>query len=299
MKNDVRDAIAAKFVEALNAGVIPWRKPWVAGQGRPRNATTGKPYRGVNAMYLGLIGSLRGYTSSRWLTLNQCRKEGGRVKYEEMRNGTAVIFWKFMKREEDRPDGLTVIKTFPLCRSFTVYNVDQCEGLPEKITTAKDVPTFTGSPIESAQKIIDGMPNRPTLNIIDSEHAYYAPMTDTVVVPKMEQFVSSEAFYSTTFHELAHATGHGSRLNRDGVMQGKGFGSESYSKEELIAEMTAAFLSSECGILDKVEQNSTAYVQHWAKRIGSEPRLIIDAAAAAQKATDFILGVKFGTDSEE
>jgi antirestriction protein ArdC len=293
MANDIRDTIAQKFLDALNAGIIPWRKPWGGSSARPRNAITQKPYRGVNALYLGLLANIKGYPTGEWLTLNQCKKAGGRVQGSEWKNGTAVVFWKFMKREK-MVNGQKVEETFPLCRSFTVFNRAQCEGLPLPKETS-----YTNNTIETAQRIVDGMPNAPVMNIVQSDSAHYTPSTDTVTLPLLSQFVNAESFYATTFHELAHATGHKSRLNRDGVMAGQGFGSTSYSKEELVAEMTAAFLSAECGILDQVEQNSTAYVQHWAARLNKEPRMIIEAAGAAQKAADYILGTTFQTDDED
>jgi antirestriction protein ArdC len=293
MATDIRDAIAQKFLDALNAGIIPWRKPWAGGSARPRNAITQKPYRGVNALYLGLLATVKGYPTGEWLTLNQCKKAGGRVQGSEWKNGTAVVFWKFMKREK-LVNGKMVEETFPLCRSFTVFNRAQCEGLP----AGKEI-VYNNHTIEDAQRIVDGMPNAPKLNITESDSAHYMPSFDTVTLPKLSQFVNAESFYATAFHELAHATGHKTRLNREGVMEGKGFGSDSYSKEELVAEMTAAFLSAECGILDKVEQNSTAYVQHWAAKLNSEPRMIIEAAGAAQKAADYILGTTFQKDDED
>lgn len=293
MKSDIRDAIAQKFLEALNAGIIPWRKPWAGSTARPRNAVTQKPYRGVNAFYLGLLASIRDYPTGEWLTVNQCKKVGGRVLGSEWKNGTAVVFWKFMKKEK-MVNGVKMTETFPLCRSFTVYNRAQCEGLPAPKETSNN-----NTPIETAQNILDGMPNRPTLVITESDSAHYTPRTDTVTLPKLAQFVNAESFYATAFHELAHATGHESRLKREGIMSGTGFGSNVYSKEELVAEMTASFLSAECGILDKVQDNSTAYVQHWVAKLNNEPRMIIEAAGLAQKATDYILGTTFDKKEEE
>lgn len=284
-KADVRDQIAAKFIEALEGGIIPWRKPWSGESGRPRNAITQRPYRGVNAMYLGLLQMVKGYKTGEWLTLNQCKTAGGRVKDAEFKDGTAVVFWKFIQKEEDGKK-----KSFPLCRSFIVYNRAQCEGLPEAPEAdAKDV-----TPIEAAQKIIDGMPNPPKIvTSKENGRACYIPAFDTVQMPSIGKFINAESFYATMYHELGHATGSDTRLKREGVMESKGFEADSYAREELIAEITSAFLCAEAGILEKVEDNSIAYVKGWASKLKSEPRLIIDAAGAAQKAADHILGVKF------
>jgi antirestriction protein ArdC len=155
--------------------------------------------------------------------------------------------------------------------------------------------TATVEPIMAAEKIFRGMKNPPRINVTDSDAAYYRPGTDEITLPNMGQFVNAESFYSTAFHEMAHSTGHKTRLDRG--LDGS-FGSDPYSREELVAEMTAAFLAAEAGILDKVQDNNTAYVQHWAARLGKEPRLILDAASAAQKAADYILGVTWDKASE-
>ncbi len=288
-RNDVRDAIAQHFLDALNAGTIPWRKPWNAGTGRPRNAVTQRPYRGVNAFYLGLLQTVRGYPTGEWLTLNQTLKAGGRVVYSEFKNSTEVVFWQFVKKEKT-VNGKKVSETFPLCRSFRVYNRAQCEGLPASKASAPAEHT----PIEAAQRILDGMPNRPTVNVVESEGAYYVPAIDSVTLPLLSQFVNAESFYSTAFHELAHSTGHKSRLGRDLSQQ-----REKYSKEELVAEMAASFLCAEADILDAVQDNATAYVMHWAEVLGKEPRMIVEAAGLAQKAADYILGTTFPKEEEE
>lgn len=286
-KFDIRDAIAGKFIEALNAGVLPWRKPWTGGaNGRPHNALSRKTYRGTNALYLGLIQMLKGYPTGGWLTFKGVTALGGRITPGE--KATAVMFWKFLKTK-DKVTGQD--KTIPMCRYYNVFNVAQTEGC----RIAETEPTRTLAPIDAAEKIFHGMPNRPTVNVCSSDAAFYRPGTDEIVLPLMNQFVNAESFYSTAFHEMAHSTGHKTRLNRglDGT-----FGSDPYSREELVAEMTAAFLAADAGILDKVQDNSTAYVQHWAARLGKEPRLILDAASAAQKAADYILGVSWGKASE-
>ncbi len=287
-KADVRDAIAQHFLDALNAGVIPWHKPWNAGAGRPRNSHTGTVYRGVNALYLGLLQTIRQYPTGEWRTLKNVLAEGGRVVYSEFNNPAQIVFWQFLKKEKI-VNGRKVTETIPLCRSFKVYNVAQCEGLPP----SKMLAPAEHEPIETAQRIIDGMPNRPTIAIVESEKAFYVPSQDSVTLPLLSQFINAESFYATAFHELAHSTGHDSRLKRPLSMMLK-----AYSKEELIAEMAASFLCAEAGILDKVQDNATAYVQHWAAVLGKEPRMIIEAAGLAQKAADYILGTTFSKDGE-
>jgi antirestriction protein ArdC len=192
-------------------------------------------------------------------------------------------------------NGKTQKSSFPMWKSYIVYNRDQCEGLPEYVPQEQS----GAAPIESAQSIVDGMKNAPRITVCDSDRAFYMPSADSITMPRLAQFYNAESYYSTMFHEMAHSTGHKSRLNRPGVMESQGFGSESYSKEELVAEITAAFLCGEAGILDKVEQNSKAYVQNWASRIGKEPKILLDAIGQAQKAADCILGVTFGKEGAE
>jgi len=285
MSQDIRDQIAARFVEALNAGTIPWRKPWSGGTtGRPHNVTTRKPYRGTNALYLGLVQMVKDYPTGQWATFKGVQSLGGRVLKGE--KATGIMFWKFLKTT-DKTTGRE--KTIPLVKHFNVFNIAQTEGCKVPTVPAREV-----SPIAAAEAIVANMPKRPTMRVVESTSAHYTPSTDTVTLPLMSQFVNAASYYATAFHELAHSTGHASRLDRS--LDGS-FGSDPYSREELIAEMTSAFLSAECNILDDVEDNSKAYVQHWAARLGKEPRLILDAASAAQKAADYILNVKFGEEA--
>jgi antirestriction protein ArdC len=273
MKKDVYKIITDRILEALEAGTCPWRKSWV-GVGMPRSMSTGKPYRGVNIFILGF----QPYSSAYWLTFNQCKKMGGMVKKGE--KGTPVVFWKFLRKTQD--DG--TVKQIPFLRYYTVFNVEQCEGID-----APDAPERTHTPLEAAEAIIGGMPKRPEINH-GGDRAAYCPSLDTIRLPKPEQFETAEAYYTTAFHELAHSTGHDSRLSRDLVAFSMDKGS--YSREELIAEMTAAFLSGEAGIDDTTLDNSAAYIASWRKALSDDPKLIIQAAGKAQKAADYILDRK-------
>lgn len=282
-KADVRDAIAAKFVEALEQGIVPWRKPWRGSGMTPRNPVTGTIYKGGNALYLGLLQWTNGYATGEWYTFNNVKAKGGNVRKGE--KGAGIYFWAFLEKVNPKTGKKEKI---PMVRPFTVFNRAQCDGLP----LAPEAERVDVNPIAEAQRIIDGMPTPPKI-VVSPEigQACYVPSLDTVRMPSIGQFINAESFYATMYHELGHATGAATRLKRDGVMESKGFGSESYSREELIAEITSAFLCAEVGILDKVEANSIAYVQGWASKLKSEPRLILDAANAAQKAADLILGV--------
>lgn len=279
MKSNIREEIAAAMVAALGKGIIPWRKPWTGSMGRPRNANSQKPYRGGNAFYLGLLQGMMGYSTGQWLTFNGAKTLGGSIRKGE--KGTQIFFWQFIKKE-DKATGKET--SFPYAKPYYIWNLDQTEGCQ---LATKEV--IRPEPIAAAEAIFRGMPKPPTMLV--GEEAFYNPTRDAVTLPMASTFRNMESYYATMFHELAHSTGHASRLDRK--LDGS-FGSDPYSREELVAEMTASFLCGECGIFDTVQENSEAYVQHWAAKLGSQPMLILEAAGAAQKAADYILNVKFG-----
>lgn len=275
-REDVRDKIAAAFIDALQGGVIPWRKPWRGAGMTPRNPVTGTIYKGGNALYLGFLQIANGYTSGEWYTFKGAQSKGANVRKGQ--KGSPIVFWSFIDKVNTKTGKKEKI---PLVRSSVVFNRDQIEGLPEREASA----VTAVSPIAMADAIVNGFSNAPELVHTEGDRACYYPMFDRVEMPAMASFTNAESYYHTLFHELAHSTGHDKRLKRPLSQM-----VEDYSKEELIAEITASFLSAEAGTLAAVQENSLAYVQGWAKRLGSEPRLILEAANAAQKAADLILG---------
>jgi antirestriction protein ArdC len=256
---------------------VPWRKPWRAES--PCNLLSGKPYRGVNVFLL----ASQGYGSRYWLTYQQADKLGGHVKRGE--HSSLVTFWHIgEERERTAPDG-TIEKSRPfLLRYYNVFNLEQTEGI--------DLPRVSSqsrvNPIEQCEAIVSGMPNAPRRE--QSVHAWYRPATDSVGMPARGLFSSAEEYYSTLFHELTHSTGHASRVGREGIEQLNTFGSESYSREELVAEMGAAMLCGISGIAPSTLENSAAYLQSWISRLRGDSRLLVSAASAAQKAADYIQG---------
>lgn len=282
-KGTVYDWVTEKIVAQLEAGVIPWQKPWTSQW--PMNLITKKPYRGLNVFLL----SVAGYASPYWLTFNQVRAKKGHVRKGE--HGTMVVFWKpseYLKKDADTGEEET--KKYMLLRYYMVFNVEQCDGLnvPAVATIEKQ---------ESAEKIIAGMPHAPKIHQ-SADRAAYSPLLDEVFMPSMGRFASPDGYYSTLFHELTHATGHKSRLDRPGVTSHNEFGSEDYSKEELVAEFGAAMLSSVAGITRNVE-NSAAYIQHWLGVLKADKRMLVSAAGAAQKAADYILNRSADVVTEE
>lgn len=269
----VYEIITNQILAELEKGEVPWRKPWRTLP--PANLMTKKPYRGINVFLLGFAG----YGSQFWLTFNQAKQLGGNIRRGE--HGTKIVFWKFY--ETEAADGEIEERKFAFLRYFTVFNLEQTEGLK---ALHELPPAF---PIESAESIVRGMPNPPAFE--QDSRASYIPSLDMVTIPSRTGFASQEEYYSTLFHELAHATGHEKRLGRDGFDVPQQFGSESYSKEELIAEMGSAMLCGVAGIEQNTLANSAAYLQPWIARLKADSKLVISAASAAQKATDYIRGV--------
>jgi len=285
---DVYQIITDRLISIMEQGIIPWRKPWNSGcEGGPLNLVSKRHYQGINCFLLGCSA----FTSPYWLTFKQAQQLGGNVLKGE--KGCPVIFWKVYEKED--PQATDGKKLLPVLRYYTVFNVEQCEGI-----TAPDSDTSTWyahDPIEAAENVILTMPNRPTVEI-GGGRACYSPLLDLVRVPELFRYEQPEEYYSTFFHELAHATGHKSRLNREGVTGNHFFGDAVYSREELVAEMAAAFLCGHTGIVNATIQNSAAYIQSWTRTLKGDRKLAIIAAAQAQKAADYILGRKPNQDGE-
>lgn len=273
---DNYEAVTARIIEALEKGVCPWHKPWASEY---YNGKTCHRYRGLNVPVLAVSG----FSDPRWMTYRQAQEMGGNVRKGE--KGTTVMFWKLMKAKEDgtQAEGEKT-KVFPVIKTYTVFNVEQIDGL-----TLPPVRTFEHQPLEEAEALVQAMPKRPGIEH-GGQRAFYSPSRDFVGMPTPESFESPEAYYSTLFHELTHSTGHSSRVGRfsTGDYTGK-FGSEPYAKEELVAELGAAFLRAACGIEAAPEvENSAAYLQSWLNVLKNDRRMLVNAAAQAQKAADFI-----------
>ena len=272
------EVITARILDALDKGEVPWRKPWSLPAGMKPQSVTGHPYRGINALLLGLSG----YTDPRWLTFRKAKELGGNVLKGQ--KATPVVLWKpITKQSEDGED-----KTIWLLRYYSVFNAMQCEGLPLPEVSTTEVREF--DPIAEAEGIIANMPHSPSIDHDGGDRAYYVPAFDSVHLPPRYAFEKPEEYYSTAFHELGHSTGHRSRLDRHGLETGiAAFGSQVYSKEELAAEFCSTFLCNESGIENTLD-NSTAYITGWAKKLRSDKRLVIVAASQGHKAADYILG---------
>ena len=288
MNNDVYQVITDRIIAQLEKGVVPWQKPWQGGEQMPRNLTSGRAYRGVNVFLLHAMC----YESPFWLTYKQASELGGHVKKGE--RACPVVFWKRLQvADKTEPTGN---KAVPFLRYYSVFNVAQCEDIPPDKIPVQNGSQRQHCPITAAENIVATMPKKPEIKH-GGGRACYSPGLDCVTMPKPEHFQTGQDYYSVLFHELTHSTGHASRLNRKGIGGEDGewsaFGSTPYAREELVAEMGAAFLSGHAGIVERTLDNSASYIQSWLARLKEDRRLIVQAAAAAQKAADFILDTQF------
>lgn len=275
MNNKSYDRITERIVFLLTQGTVPWHKPWHVKTGLPRNLISQKPYRGINVFLLMAMN----YESPHWLTLRQANLLGGQIKPGE--KSCPVVFWKPMK-VNDKESGEE--RKIPFLRLYHVFNVTQCTGL-KNVPKADDSAFIQTMPPE----IVANMPQRPVIKH-GMAMASYSPVSDVVNMLDQARFQSEDHYHATLFHELVHSTGHEKRLKRASIMERNGYGSDPYAKEELIAEMGSAFLCGYTGIVDRTINSSAAYLEGWLKSLKDDKTLIVQAAAQAQKAADFILG---------
>lgn len=302
-RRDLYQEVTDTILASLEAGTVPWHQPWKydATVGLPTSISTGKGYRGVNVFVLWMTAQAKGYSSPWWGTFNAIKERGGMVRKGE--KGTTVVFWKRLvvkvKPEERAANGGKDTKVIPMLRHFVVFNAAQADGLPERFTDSPTVDLTDFDPIATCEEIVEGYTDGPVVVEGHDGGAWYSPQLDRVSLPPRGAFDSAEAYYSTMFHELGHSTGHASRLNRPGIVENHRFGDELYSKEELVAEMTAAMLSAVAGIHQRTVPASAAYLEHWMRVLRGDPKLIISAGGAAQRAADRILGTKFEEEAEQ
>lgn len=255
----------------------------------PKSVSTGKNYRGINVFLLAITSWAQGYESDYWATFNQISKQQGNVRKGE--KSTLVVFWK-QAATTDKESGEEI--TIPVLRHYNVFNAEQCEGLVAPDQVAIEMPVEPFIPIEEAARIVDGYPNPPTIEQ-GGGSASYLPRLDRVKIAQPECFETRESYYATLFHELAHSSGHSSRLARGLDENLAPFGSPDYSKEELVAEMGSAFLCAASGISPPTIEQSAAYIDGWRKKLTNDKKLVVQAAGQGQRAADHILSVTFDT----
>ena len=289
-RRDIYQEVTDRIIGYLEQGTAPWKNPIRrgAGDGWPKNLSSGKRYRGINVFLLGLRSWESGFASDYWLTFNQAKAAGGTVRKGE--KGSLVTFWK-MYATKDRETGLET--EVPMLRHYTAFNVQQIDGInpPDVVEPDPDAAPF--EPLAEAERLIDGYTGKPVINHDGGTRAFYRPKSDTIHMPQPDQFEAAEDYYGTAFHELTHSTGHSSRLNRGLDTKLSSFGSPDYSKEELIAEVGAAFMCAAAGISPPTIEQSASYLQSWISVLKGDKRLVVSAAGAAQKAADLMLGTTF------
>ncbi|MBS1511095.1 MAG: DUF1738 domain-containing protein [Bacteroidetes bacterium] len=288
-KLDVYQMVTDRIIELLSAGTIPWKQPWT-DSGVPMNLISKRPYRGIN---LWLLLSLQ-YERNLFLTWDQLKKMGASVKQGE--HGHIVVFWKQVKKQPEVLDDKEQPKTVPMLRYYKVFNIAQCRDIPNDMLP--ELVADDGDPLAECEAIVQAMPDCPVIQHKEQK-AYYSIEGDFINMPKKKSFKTQSSYYCTLFHELVHSTGSEKRLGRSSVTDMSEFGSDSYSLEELIAEMGASFLNSFAGILDTQIKDSAAYIKGWLSVLKNDKRFIIAASGQAQVAVDFILNRKEQVPNEE
>lgn len=275
MAKSVYEIITEKIIETLEKGVIPWRKPW--NNTNAVNWKTQKAYRGINNFLV---------EPGEYASKKQILEAGGRIKKEEMKHSHLIVYWLWKEKEDKETNEK---KTFARPFYYRVWEINtQCTDLKSK----KSIETFDHDPIEKAEDIFKGYIHSPDYTFQSGKAVYY-PTWDRLNCPPLQDFKVPEEYYCTLFHEMIHSTGHKSRLARPGITRDAvAFGDDIYSKEELVAEMGAAMLCGVAGIDNSTIENSASYIDSWLRALKKESRLVLQAAAQAQKAADYILGEK-------
>lgn len=280
MGKSIYEMVTDRIIEQLEKGVIPWEKPWTGIRSGAFNRVSKKSYSLLNQMLLKHEGE--------YATFNQWQDLGGKVRKGE--KSEIIVFWKVLPIEEEQEDGTKAVKQIPLLKYINVFHISQVDGVePLPKEELNDI-----EPIEQAEEVLKGYWEREHIKVehVAGNKAFYSPNMDMIHLPLFEQFTNAEEYYSTAFHESVHSTMKESRCNREEERKGKiaAFGSEEYSKEELIAEIGSANLMNIIGIeTRKSFRNSAAYIQNWLSVLKNDVKFIVSAAGKAEKAVNYIL----------
>lgn len=279
--NEKTQKVWDHLVEKIESDPGIWEKPWFPGQDVPRNYTTKRSYSGYNVFVLEITRLINEYSTNNWITYKQAQKLKGCVKKGE--KGTSILAFSPPVIEIDEKTGEKILKKHGFFFPAYVFNIQQTtiEYIPEekKENKIKSIDEIENCIQKTGAKIIH----------LNNDRAYYSPSQDMIVLPNPEQFRSTEEYYGTKFHELIHWTGHGSRLNRLAPAR---FGSDAYSREELVAEIGSIFMQNETGLDMKAMSNAAAYIKSWWGKIKEDRGSLIDAASKAQRAVDYIINCK-------
>ena len=290
MRTDVYQKITDQIVCELAKGVRPWLKPWNAEHAAGRIArplrANGIPYQGINVLMLWSDAVAKGYAAPIWMTFKQACDLKAHVRKGEQ--GSLVVYAdKIIRTETDTDTGEATEHAIPFMKGYTVFNVEQIEGLPEHFYARPTAPTGTVARIAHAENFfaITGA------NVVHGgSRACYVPSTDNIHMPCIDFFRDAESYYATLAHETVHWTRHKTRLDRD--FGRKRWGDEGYAMEELVAELGAAFLSADLELTPEVRDDHAAYIASWIKALKNDKRAIFSAASHAQRAVDFLHGLQ-------
>lgn len=290
MKTDIYQRVTDQIVAELEDGVRPWLKPWNAEHAagritRPLRAN-GVAYRGINILMLWASAVEKGFAAPLWLTYKQAQELGGQVRKGE--KGSPVVYANTITRtEQDADTGEDVERNIPFMKAYTVFNAEQVDGLPAHFYALQEPALDPVARIEKAETFF-------AATRADIRHggnqAYYAIGEDRVQMPPFEAFRDAESYYATLAHELTHWTRHPTRLDRS--FGRKKWGDEGYAKEELVAELGAAFLSADLGLTPEPRADHASYIASWLKVLKDDKRAIFTAAAHAQRAADYLIGLQ-------
>lgn len=282
---DVYTRVTNHIIEQLEQGIRPWLKPWNAEHAagritRPLRSNF-EPYNGINILMLWAAAEEHGFCSPLWLTFQQCKQFGGFVKKGE--HASPVVYASTFKKEEQNEQGEAVERDIAFLKQYSVFNAEQCEGLPDRFYEMKTEPKDFIERIATADQFF-----RNTRADIreGGNQAYYTISHDYIRMPRIETFRDAEAHAATTAHELTHWTRHPSRLDRD--LGRKRFGDAGYAMEELVAEMGAAFLCADLGITPELRDDHASYIANWLQVLKDDKRAVFTAASHASRAADFL-----------
>jgi antirestriction protein ArdC len=273
--------VTDRIIAELEKGAAPWVKPWTAGAafiGNDRNVVSQKPYRGINRLLLGMQSATMGYQSNEWGTFKQWQEKGASVRKGE--RATHIVFFKPVNESRVNDEGETENSSYCVIRGYCVFNASQVDGYESAQPAAPIVSEFERHERAEATMLETGAVIRH-----GGDRAFYRPSTDSIQLPEKAAFTAPASYYATAFHELGHWTGASSRLDRE--LDKGAFGNPAYAFEELVAELTAAFLCAEHGI--QGELRHAGYIQSWLKACRENDRAIFKAAALAQQAADYVL----------
>lgn len=291
-KFDIYQDITNRIIAALEKGTMPWVKPWVAGL--PQNAVSGRYYNGINVLLLQIEAEEKGYQSTKWITAKAANELGGHIRKGE--KSTRIVKYCPIEKEKHDDNGEVIldengnpeIEHYAIIKGYPMFNIEQCEGLPEYLFLVEKEPSEIQK-IAEVKQILEGMGIKVKHHCGD--RAYYRPSSDSISMPTMKIFCSERSYYSVLLHEMIHATGHKDRLNREGVTSKKSkFGNELYAFEELIAELGSAFMCTALGF-DTISFNAS-YIDSWIKVLKSDKKAIFKASGHARRATEYLFEIR-------